>query len=202
MDYMGSFWSNGWRAEVWLSIVPNMALSSSPVAGKGHLGELVLPGGAGCPWPGCSQSLLCQPGLHGHLGDATAPKVMLGPKGSPAAFSPSVRQSYQNLPPVKNEDAAFSSPLTHWNTMESSTGTANKLPLCTRKPAISTVTKTQLGKEVSASPFYCIKKLNEGPDSATNTHGRYFYMNSQIYITSTPAEISKLAAVKKKQWKC
>lgn len=56
--------------------------------GRATSGSWCFLGGAGCPWPGCSQSLLCQPGLHGHLGDATAPKVMLGPKGSTAAFSP------------------------------------------------------------------------------------------------------------------
>lgn len=140
MDYMGPFWSNGWRAEVWLSTVPNMALSSSPVARKGHLGELVLPGQCWVP------QTWMQPSLHRHLGGATAPKVMLGTKRSPAAFSSKHKPELSKCCLLSKMTMLCSRrPPTHENTMESSTGKANKPPLCKRKPAISIVTKPQLG---------------------------------------------------------
>lgn len=48
-------------------------------------------------------------GLHRILGDATAPKVVLGIKGAQMHLAPGVSQRIQMLPPVKNEDAVFSS---------------------------------------------------------------------------------------------
>lgn len=90
MDYRGLFWSQGWRAEVWLSIVPNMALSSSPVAGKGHLGELVLPGQCQAPltW--------IQPGLHRILEMLQHLKWCWALKGAQLDLAPGVNQSYPN----------------------------------------------------------------------------------------------------------
>lgn len=125
-----------------------MALSSSPVAGKGHLGELVLPG------KGWVSLTWMQPGLHRHLGDAMAPKVMLGTKGSPAAFSPKCKPELaKRFLLTKMRMLCSPHPLTPSNAMESTTGKANQLPLCKRKPAISKVTKPQLGTRGFSQPF-------------------------------------------------
>lgn len=90
MDYMGPFWSNGWRAEVWLSIVPNTALSSSSVARKGHLGSWCSLGSAGCPRPGCSQVCAGILEMLQHL------KWCWALRRAQLHLVPSASQSYQN----------------------------------------------------------------------------------------------------------
>lgn len=61
VGYMGPFWSNGQRADYsrWLPRVPNVALSSSAVAGEGHCGQLELPGGFWVPLTWTPASLCC-----------------------------------------------------------------------------------------------------------------------------------------------
>lgn len=144
---------HGTYLEQWLkgrsvTIVPNMILSSLPAAGKGHLGELVLSGQCWMP------QTWMQPGLHRHFGDAMAPEVMLGTKGSPSAFSSKCKPELSKCCLLSKMRMLCSShPPTHSKAMESSTGKANKLPLCKRKPGIFIVTKPQLGAGGFSQPF-------------------------------------------------
>lgn len=141
---------------------------------------------SGAPDLDSSRALLYQPGLHGCLGDAKAPQVMLGPNRSPIAFShwrkPVLSKRFL-LSKMRMLLSPSAPSLTQ--TTQNQAQTVDRVPLCTRKPAIFIGAKPQMETEISVSPFNCTKKLNKGPGSGTNTRGGYFSVNSQIYHFST-----------------
>lgn len=175
MGYMGPFRSNGSRAEEWLPRVPNVALSSPVMAGEA-LGQLVLPKRCWVPPAQTPATLLCTSQVcMGILEMLRHLKQCWALMGAQLHLVTSASQCYQNVSSCQKWGCCFLlHPSIHLGDTESSTGKANKQPVWKRKRAIFIGAKPQMETEISASPFYCIKKLSEGPGSGTNTRGEYF----------------------------
>lgn len=158
------------RAEWWLTRVPKVALSSSTVAGESHPEQLALPKKCwvSLTWTPATLSCtrqVCMGVLKmlRHLKQCWALMgVQLHLVTSAKCFL--LSKMWMLLSP---------SPLDSLHT-ESTTGKANKMPVCKRKPAIFTGNNPQMETQISVSPFFCIKKASEGPGSGTNTCGGYF----------------------------